>query len=375
MWAPLITPQDWIFLGAAFALGACIGSFLNVVIYRLPLGLSVNEPKRSFCPHCKAPIRARHNLPIFGWLLLGGKCADCRQPVSVRYPAVELLTGVLFALVWLQAWPVQPWLALPWMVFVAILIAATFIDIDHLIIPDELTWGGTAAGIVFATIFPQLVGEKIWHQGLLWSGLAAAAGFALLWLILQAGKLAFGKRHLEFPEPLPFHWRMIAEDEAEFVLGDEQPEKWSEFFGRESDRLDLVCAEVEINGTPRTDVTVHAFYNRLELPGANYPLLMVESFSGRVRAAVVPREAMGWGDLKFLAAIGAFLGWKATLFSVGAGAVVGSVVGLMSLSLKRWAPGLQLPFGPFLALGALLWLFAGQAVLDWYFALLQSRYE
>lgn len=370
-WASLVTPQDWIFLGAAFALGLCIGSFLNVVIYRLPLGLSVNEPKRSFCPHCKAPIRPRHNLPIVGWLLLGGKCADCRAGISIRYPAIELLTGLAFAAVWLKAWPAQPWLALPWAVFVSILIAATFIDIDHLIIPDELTWGGAAVGVVFATIFPSLIGETVWWSGLLWSAVAAAAGYGLLWAILELGKIAFGKRHLDFPEPLRFSWRMIAEDEAEFVLGDEPPEKWSEFFGRESDRLDLVCDEVEVNGNRRTDVTVHAFYNRLEMPGANYPLLMVESFSGVVRSAVVPREAMGWGDLKFLAAIGAFLGWKATLFTVGAGAMVGSVVGLMSLSLKRWAPGLQLPFGPFLAVGALIWLFAGPAVLEWYFSLLR----
>lgn len=372
-WTAPVTPHDWLFLVAAFVLGTCIGSFLNVVIYRLPLGLSVHEPRRSFCPHCKEPIRPRHNLPLLGWLLLGGKCADCRAPISARYPGVELLTGLLFTACWQLAWTSgTPWLALPWAVLASILIASTFIDLDHLIIPDELTWGGTAVGVVLAMLFPRLVGESAWWGGLFWSVVGAGVGYGLVWLIVEFGKLAFGRRRLTFPEPQKFRWKQIAEDEAELQVGDEPPEKWSELFSRETDCLELECDRVEVNGEERGAETVRAFYNRLEMPGANYPLMIVKTFSGVVREAVVPREAMGLGDVKFMAAIGAFLGWKAVFFTVGAAAVVGSVLGLLLVPLTRGAQGLRLPFGPFLAIGALLWVFCGQGLLDWYYRILSG---
>ena len=118
-----------------------VGSFLNVCIYRLPLGMSVNEPQRSFCPNCKAQIAWYHNLPIVGWLWLRGRCANCHQPISARYPAIELLTGLLFLAVWRHFQ--QEWiLVLPGVIFVSLLIVATFIDFDHFIIPDEITIGG-----------------------------------------------------------------------------------------------------------------------------------------------------------------------------------------------------------------------------------------
>src|SRR6266851_2231311 len=97
-----LLPYEYLFAAFAFVLGACIGSFLNVCIYRMPLGLSVNEPKRSFCPHCKNPISWRHNLPLISWLWLRGKCAKCGAPIAFRYFGVELLTAALFLAVWLR---------------------------------------------------------------------------------------------------------------------------------------------------------------------------------------------------------------------------------------------------------------------------------
>ena len=94
------TPSLLLFQCFAFVLGAIVGSFLNVVIYRLPAGLSVNEPRRSFCPHCKAQIAWYHNIPLFSWLLLRGKCARCAAPIAFRYFAVELLTAALFLVFW-----------------------------------------------------------------------------------------------------------------------------------------------------------------------------------------------------------------------------------------------------------------------------------
>ena len=95
---------DYFFAAFAFMLGASIGSFLNVCIYRMPLDLSVNEPKRSFCPSCKYPIPFHHNIPLVTWLVLRGKCANCGARISFRYFGVELLTALLFLGIWLKVW-------------------------------------------------------------------------------------------------------------------------------------------------------------------------------------------------------------------------------------------------------------------------------
>src|SRR6476659_6033715 len=125
-------------------LGAAIGSFLNVCIYRMPRNLSVNEPRRSFCPLCKYSIPWHRNLPLISWVALGGKCANCGAKIPFRYFAVELLTATLFLAVWRHVWPELWVLALPYWVLAGLCIVATFIDFEHFIIPDEITWGGVA---------------------------------------------------------------------------------------------------------------------------------------------------------------------------------------------------------------------------------------
>src|SRR5438067_8572140 len=136
---------QFIFSAFAFALGAVVGSFLNVCIYRLPLDLSVNKPRRSFCPSCKKQLTWYQNIPLLSWLFLRGKCASCGAGIAFRYFAVELLTALLF----LCVWKTFPWpMAIAYWVFVSLLIAATFIDFEHFIIPDEITIGGMIAGIV-----------------------------------------------------------------------------------------------------------------------------------------------------------------------------------------------------------------------------------
>lgn len=368
---PVMSSSYGLFAVGAFVLGACIGSFLNVVIYRLPLGLSVNEPKRSFCPQCHAPIRARHNIPILGWMLLGGKCADCGGAVSIRYPLVEFVTGALFLAVWLLVVAADPSLALPYFVFVGILVAATFIDIDHMIIPHELTWGGVAAGVGFSAALPQLMGQSSRIASVWWSIFGAALGYGLLWAVVEAGKIAFGRKRVPFDPPERFTWKRAGEDDAEFTMGGEK-ERWSEMFDREGDRLDLVCDQIEIAGRTHENVTLHGYHNRIELGTANYPLRMLEGFTGVVREATFPREAMGMGDVNFLAAIGAFLGWKAVLFTVASGSMVGSIVGLATLPLRGQSHSIKLPFGPYLSVGALLWLFVGPALAEWYFGLFRN---
>lgn len=349
----------------AFALGAAVGSFLNVCIYRLPLDLSVNQPRRSFCPACKYPIPWHQNLPLLSWLFLRGRCANCGAKISFRYFAVELLTALLFLAIW-QSFPWQ--VAIAYWVFISLVIAATFIDFEHFIIPDQITIGGAITGIMASVLVPQLMGTDSRVGALVRSVLAAALGYIILWIILEAGKIAFGKKRIKLDEPTPFSW-IRHEDDADFAVGDERS-LWSDHFSRESDRLLLQCLEVRIDSRTFGSVTLEFYYNRLAVEGETFELDQVNNISGIARELQIPREAMGRGDLKFLAAIGAFLGWRGVLFSLFGGSLVGSLVGLITLVVGKRVWSAKLPFGPYLAFGAVIWMFFGDALVRWYGGLL-----
>jgi leader peptidase (prepilin peptidase)/N-methyltransferase len=356
---------DYAFSTMAFLFGASIGSFLNVCIYRLPLDLSVNEPKRSFCPSCKRQIPWHQNLPLISWLHLRGRCANCGSRIAFRYFAVELLTALMFLAVW--RW--FPWdVALAYWVLVSLLIAATFIDFEHFIIPDEITLGGVAAGVVASVLVPELMTTHTrWHALLLSLG-AAALGYALLWLVLEGGKLVFGKKRIRLDAPTPFSWTRTGDD-ADFVVGEERG-LWSDNFAREKDQLILECDEAEIEARTLGKCTLRFHYNRIEVGGDEMMLDNIARISGVVRELQIPREAMGRGDLKFLAAIGAFLGWRAVLFTIFAGSLFGSLVGVLTMLIGKRAWSAKLPFGPYLAAGALVWMFFGDALVRWYVGLL-----
>lgn len=349
----------------AFVLGAVIGSFLNVCIYRLPLDLSVNKPRRSFCPSCKQPIPWHQNLPLISWLVLRGRCANCGGKIAFRYFAVELLTALLFLAIW-QTFPWQ--MAIAYWVFISLVIVGTFIDFEHFIIPDQVTIGGTIAGVLSSLAVPALMNTDSRIAAFIRSVLAAALGYVILLLVLEAGKLAFGKKRIRLDAPTPFKWKRQGED-AEFVVGSE-PSLWSDYFAREKDRLLLQCDEAKIDNQPYGNVTLEFHYNRVAVEGQEMLLDHVDEISGIVRELQIPREAMGRGDLKFLAAIGAFLGWRSVLFSVFAGSLLGSLVGLLTLLAGKRVWSAKLPFGPYLAFGAVTWLFFGDDVVRWYLGLL-----
>jgi leader peptidase (prepilin peptidase) / N-methyltransferase len=349
----------------AFVLGAVVGSFLNVCIYRMPLDLSVNKPSRSFCPACKKQLKWHQNIPLLSWLFLRGRCASCGSRIAFRYFAVELLTALLFLAVWLQfPWPI----ALAYWVFVSLLIVGTFIDFEHFIIPDEVTIGGTIAGILASFLVPALMSTGGRWAAVLTSALSALLGYAILWIVLEAGKKVFGKKKIQLDAPTPFTWTRKGDD-ADFVVGEEQG-LWSDYFSRETDLLILLCDEAVVGtrNVGKTDLRFH--YNRVRIDDEEISLDTLEQISGVVRELQIPREAMGRGDLKFLAAIGAFLGWRAVLFSVFAGSLLGSLVGLATLLVGRRVWSAKLPFGPYLAFGGLLWMFFGESFLSWYMSLL-----
>jgi len=349
----------------AFVLGASIGSFLNVGIYRLPRDISIREPRRSFCPSCKTQIPWHQNIPLVSWLVLRGRCAKCGSRIAFRYLGVELLTALLF----LAVWVFFPWkIAIAYWVFVSILLIATFVDLEHFIIPDQITIGGTIAGIVASLIVPELMGADTRLAAVIRSGLAAALGYVILWIVLEGGKIAFGKKRVKLDGPTVFNWTRH-DDDADFIVGEERS-LWSDYFAREKDRLLLHCDEAKIDNRAFENEILEFHYNRVRVGSEEFLLDAVDQISGVVRELEIPREAMGRGDLKFLAAIGAFLGWRGVLFSIFGGSVLGSIVGLGTLIIGKRVWSAKLPFGPYLALGALIWMFFGEKFVQWYFTLL-----
>ena len=163
----------------ALVFGLMVGSFLNVVIHRLPRGESLVHPG-SRCPHCGHAIAAWQNVPVLSYLWLGGRCGTCESRISLRYPAVELLTGLVFAAIALRygAAPMTP----VWFAFAASLIAAAIIDIDHRIIPDEISLGGLVVALVLVPVLSTLSGEPF--SGALGRSVAGAVlGGGLLWTV------------------------------------------------------------------------------------------------------------------------------------------------------------------------------------------------
>lgn len=334
-----------------FVFGLVCGSFLNAAVHRLPRGIGLAHPKRSFCPQCGRSLPWYENIPVFSWLWLRGRCSGCAAPISARYPLVELLTAVLFLSLWLT---LPPGPAVACMVFAAILVAGTFIDLEHMILPDSLTLGGAAAGVVLAMLVPGLLPGADWEQRLRASLFGAGLGFAVLFAVVELGKLAFGRKRFELQPEETFvvqagaegpHLRLGAED---WDLG--------EFFYRPTDAVELHTAEGEIW---RLDA------RGVQRGGALAAYAEADGWSGVARAVVVPREAMGFGDVKFMLTIGAFLGWPGALFSIAAGSVIGAVAGVVLLAARRLEEAGRIPFGPYLAAGALLWVLAGPQIAVW----------
>ena len=165
--------------GCGLAFGLLVGSFLNVVIYRLPMGQSIVFPA-SHCPTCDAPIRPWDNIPLVSYAILGAKCRGCGSRISIRYPAVELLTGVIFSLVALRFG--FSLATLIFCAFSAALIVAGLVDIDHQIIPDEISIGGLALGLVVVPLWMNHAGETL-VSAVYHSLVGALLGGGMLWIV------------------------------------------------------------------------------------------------------------------------------------------------------------------------------------------------
>ncbi len=354
-------------LPLCFALmGACIGSFLNVVIYRMPRGLSVREPRRSFCPHCRRAIPWYLNLPLVSWLLLRGRSACCGQPIALRYWLVELATTALFAAVsWAFAAEdvVTQALICCW---VAAMLASFCMDWEQMIVLPSLTLAAAAAGLGVALLSPWLVtgGALVATEGLLWSSAGALGGFLLFRLVALLGRLLFGRRRESFGRNLPWSLRQAGED-LELSFGGDRRLRWSELFLEERNRLILHGAAVMGQGCEAVGDLCFSV-DAVELPdGRRLELEHCDSLSGTCSGYTARREAMGCGDAWLALAIGALCGWQGVVFAL----VAGSLLGIAWALVARIRRGEPMPFGPTLILGAMVWLFWGQplwyAYLDW----------
>ena len=366
---------EYLFAAFAFILGASIGSFLNVCIYRLPLGMSVNEPKRSFCPSCHYTIPLSHNIPLLTWLILRGRCANCGAKISFRYFGVELLTGLFFLGIWLKVWvwgrpgwPEQAWaLALPYWIMASLFIVATFIDFEHFIIPDEITLGGAAAGVLLSFAIPTLPRSGI---ASFWRALVALRrrGWDMprsgSWCSSESSRL--GKSGASSRRLPPSPGSAVAE-EADFTIGEEKL-PWSDIFYRDSDQVLMKCGWLEIDGERFENTAIRMELDWLHLEKRKWELVKVDELRGEASDITLPREAMGLGDVKFIACIGAFLGWKGVAFTIMGASTFGAVVGVATILAGRREWSAKIPFGPYLALAALVWLFRGPELAQWYWS-------
>ena len=256
-------PAVPILLPPAILVGLVVGSYLNVVVHRLPRGLSTVTPASS-CPHCGARVRAFDNIPVLSYLVLGGRCRSCGARISLRYPLVEVVTAGLFAACAVVfAAPVEAAVAA---FFCALILALALIDLEHMILPDKLTLPGIVLGLVL----------QPWIGGvtLLDAVIGALAGAGILILLINF-----------------WYW-------------------WRE------------------------------------------------------------EEGMGLGDVNLLALIGAFLGWQGVVVALFGGALAGALVGLGLMTVRKLELTSKLPFGTFLAVGALVALFSRGRLVEAYLSLL-----
>lgn len=258
-----------------FVLGACIGSFLNVCIWRIPRDESIVTAP-SHCPKCGHDIAWYENIPLLSWLCLNGKCSKCKSPITFRYFGVELLTAVLFYILFYKVtFDHQPLSILIVYFGVTMLIVTTiFIDIEHFLIPDKTTYPVMLLGIAMSLVFPEI-----------WGGSTTR----LLSFVFSASGLLIGGG-----------------------------------------------------------------------------IMALMAIFGKMLFKV---EALGWGDVKYIAAIGACLGLKACFFSVLFGSLTGALAGVGIMLFKHSNLKTAIPFGPFLATGTFIWMFYGERLTFLYLQL------
>ncbi len=341
----------------AFLFGATIGSFLNVCIHRMPREQSIVSPP-SHCPHCGHRIEWRDNIPLFSYLFLRGCCRHCQARITPRYFLVELLTGTLFLLVVLKYdWQ---WIVPIYWILLAGLVAATFIDFEHYIIPNELTYGGVVLGFCFSFLIPGLQHVTTHSAAALRSLVGLMTGGLTLFIVAELGKLAMGRLKVVLPPGT-----VVRIAEGMLQVGEEKM-PWAEIFSRESDRIRFQAITLTFQDKVFNNVSVSISETVMDVDGTRFELSEIGPVEATTELIIIPREAMGLGDAKLLAAIGAFMGGWAALFSVFASSIAGGAVSIVLILARKRDWQSRIPYGPYIALGAGIWIFYGHELVVWY---------
>jgi leader peptidase (prepilin peptidase)/N-methyltransferase len=246
-----------------FLFGLAIGSFLNVCIYRMPHDLSIVKPS-SFCPKCSSKIKWYHNIPVLSYIILGGKCAYCGENISVTYPLIEILSGLVFLINFLIFGFNIQYLTI--VIFESLLLIVIFVDLEHMIIPDEISIGGIVAGFILS----------FFQNSISWQD-------SLLGIVIGGGIL----------------------------------------------------------------------------------LLIIKGYY-----LLTKKEGMGGGDVKLLAMIGAFLGYKSLFFVILCSSFLGTLIGIPIMIIKGKDKNFAIPFGPFLSIAAILYIYFGEKIISSYLNLI-----
>lgn len=348
--------------------GACVGSFLNVVIYRMPRGLSVNEPRRSFCPQCKAPIPWYLNLPVLSYLMLRGRTACCGRHYTARYCVVELVCALLFAAISWYFCTDDIITQVLLCVWVAAMLACFCIDWEQMVVLPSLTLIAAAAGVGVSLLSPWFSGEGIEPlQGLMSSLSGAFGGFLLFRLVALAGKFFFGRRQQAFDAPQEWLLRQAADGEdVELLVGGERL-LWSDLFMESSNRFTLLAGTESSHESGAGELVFTVDF--LTLPdGTKLSLEEHDELRGTCRGYAARKEAMGSGDAWLALAIGALCGWQGVVFAL----VGGSFIGIGAAVVARIGRGTPMPFGPALIAAACIWLFWGTELAAAYLGWLET---
>jgi leader peptidase (prepilin peptidase)/N-methyltransferase len=264
-----------------------------------------------------------------------------------------LLTGIAFASCWMQ-FGRSPAVALVYCVLLAGLIAAAFIDFKYLIIPDKITIGGIVVGLVCSVLLPQLHEQKLFTAGMLQSMIGICVGAGLLYLILRMGKLLYGHQRVALPDKTKIIFTKTA------LRLPEKEIPYEELFYRKSDAIEFHAHSAECENRSYRDVPIRLTASNLRIGGDNFSPEDIPHMEAIGSEVVLPREAMGFGDVKFMAAIGAFLGWQAVIFSLIVSSLIGSLAGIGLVAARRREWSARLPYGPYIALAAVIWIFGGK---------------